>query len=66
VRARKACCSDDAFHRHRRIGERDVVAHRAVEQHVLLLDDADLAAQPGRIGHREIHPVHQDAPRSGT
>ena len=53
---------DDALHRHRRIGERDIVAHRAVEQHVLLQHDADLAAQPGRIGHREIHAVDQHAP----
>src|SRR5450755_2745693 len=28
---------------------RDVLAHRAVEQHVLLQDDADLAAQPGGV-----------------
>ena len=44
------------------IGERDVVAHRAVEQHVLLQHDADLAAQPGRIDHGEIDAVDQHAP----
>ena len=62
VRARQARRRDDAFHRHGRIGERDVLAHRAVEQHILLQDDADLAAQPGRVGHREVHSVHQHTP----
>jgi hypothetical protein len=28
------------------VGERDILAHRTVEQDVLLRDDADLAAQP--------------------
>src|ERR1051326_3564538 len=45
---------DHALERHARIGERDVLAHRAVEQHVLLQHDADLAAQPGRVGNRKI------------
>ena len=47
------------------IGERDVVAHRAVEQHVLLQHDADLAAQPGRIDHGEIDAVDQHAAALG-
>ena len=41
---------------------RDIVAHRDVEQHVLLQHDADLAAQPGRIGHGKVHAVDQHAP----
>ena len=44
------------------VGEGDILAHRAVEKHVLLQDDADLAAQPCRVGHGEIHAVDQDAP----
>ena len=44
VRARKRRSRDDALHWHRRVGKRDVLAHRAVEQHVLLQDDADLTA----------------------
>ena len=43
------------------VGEGDILAHRAVEKHVLLQDDADLAAQPRRIRHREIHAVDQHA-----
>src|SRR4029077_9728459 len=62
VRPRKACRRDDALHRHRWVGERDILADRAVEQHVLLQDDANLAAQPGRVDHGEIHAVDQDAP----
>ena len=36
----------------RRVGERDVVVDRAVEQEIFLQHDADLAAQPGRIDLR--------------
>ena len=45
----------------RRIGERDVVADRAVEQHVLLQHDADLPPQPGGIDHGEIDAVDEHA-----
>src|SRR5258708_7600342 len=38
---------NDTLHGHRRIGERDVFANGAVEEHVLLQDDADLASKPG-------------------
>jgi hypothetical protein len=62
VRSREPRRCDDTLHRHGRIGERDVLAHRAVEQHVLLQDHADLAAQPCRVGHGEIHAVDQDGP----
>ena len=41
--------------------KRDVLAHRAVEQDVLLQHDADLAAQPGRIDQGEIDAVDQHA-----
>ena len=58
---RKASRGDDALHRHGRVGECNILSHRAVEQHVLLQDDSDLAAQPGRVDHGEIHAVHQDA-----
>src|SRR5262249_16159544 len=62
MRSRESCRRDDALHRHGRVGARDILAHRAVEQHVLLQDDADLAAQPGRVDHGEIHAVDQDTP----
>ena len=35
---------------------------RAVEQHVLLQHDADLAPQPCLVGHGEVHAVDQHAP----
>jgi hypothetical protein len=43
-------------------GSASAITHRAVEQHILLQDDTDLAAQPSRIGYGEIHAVDQDAP----
>ena len=62
VRAGKLRRGDDALDRHRRIGERDIVADRAVEQHVLLQHDADLPPQPGGIDHGKIDAVDQNAP----
>ena len=53
---------DDALDRHRRIGERDIVAHRGIEQYVFLQHDADLAPQPGGIDHAEIDAIDKDAP----
>ena len=47
------------------IGERDVLAHRAVEQDVLLQHDADLPAQPGGVDRREIDAVDQHAAALG-
>src|SRR5262245_33462191 len=47
VRAGEPRRGDDALEPHGRVGERDVLAHRTVEQHVLLQHDADLAPQPG-------------------
>ena len=61
MRTRELRGSDDALDRHRRIGQRDVVAHRAVEQHVVLQYDADLPAQPPGIDHREIDAVDEHA-----
>src|SRR5215470_2332083 len=63
--ARERCCGDDAVHLHPRIGQRDVVAHRAIEQDVLLQDDADLSAEPGRVDHRQIDAFDQDASTLG-
>ena len=62
MRAGQPCRGDHALHRHRRIRKRDVVADRAIEQHVLLEDHADLPPQPRCIDHREIDAVDQDAP----
>ena len=53
--------SDHALHGNGWIDERDVVAHRSVEQHVLLQHHADLTAQPGDVDHREVDAVHQHA-----
>src|SRR6516165_1225167 len=61
MRAGKRRRGDDAFDRNARIGQRDVVPHRTVEQDVFLQHDADLAAQPGRIHHGEIGAIDQDA-----
>ena len=46
----------------RRVGERDIVAHRAVEQHVLLQHNARLPAQPGGVDHCEVDAVDEHAP----
>ena len=47
---------------HRRIGKCDIVVDRAVEQDVLLQDDADIAAQPRWIDLREIDAIERDLP----
>ena len=56
---------DDPFDRHRRIRQRNVVADRLIEQHVLLQHRADLAAQPRRIDHREVDAIDQHAAAFG-
>src|SRR5262249_22096684 len=61
VRARKCRRGDDTFDRNARVGQRDVVPHRTVEQDIFLQHYADLSAQPGRIYHGEIGAVDQDA-----
>ena len=50
------------LHRQPRIGQGNVVAHRPVEQEILLQHDADVPTQPGGIHVRQIHPIDQDAP----
>ena len=57
--AGERCCGDDPLDRHGGIGQRDIVAHRAVEQHVVLQHDADLPTQPGRIDLRKVDPVDE-------
>src|SRR5215472_8830482 len=52
---------DHPAHRNARIGQRNVLAHRAVEQNILLQDDPDLASQPGHVDHCEIDAVDQHA-----
>src|SRR5262245_59237546 len=61
VCSRQFCRRDYALHRHCGVGERDILAHRAIEQHVFLQDDADLAAEPCWVGQGEIHAVDQNA-----
>ena len=51
---------DDLRARHGRIGEGDVLVNGAVEQQVLLQNDADMAAQPGRIDLAQIRAVEKD------
>src|SRR6266852_7957654 len=62
VRAGERGGGDDTLHRHRRIGERNIVAHRGVEQHVFLQHDSDLPAQPGNIRYGEIDAIDRDPP----
>src|SRR2546430_13165007 len=45
VRARELGCGNNALHRPRGVTKRDVVANGAVEQNVLLQDDANLPSQ---------------------
>src|SRR5262249_45356056 len=51
---------DYPLDRHTPIGERDIVANRAIEQDVLLQHDTELPAQPSRVNHGEIDTVDQD------
>src|SRR5260370_33927589 len=53
---------NDPLHRYRRVGKRNVLGDRTVEQHVLLQHHSDLAPQPGEIDHGKINPVNQHAP----
>lgn len=52
---------DDPFDRHRRIRQRDVVADRLIEKHVLLQHRANLAARPRRIDHGKVDAIDQHA-----
>ncbi len=61
VRAGELGRGEDPLDRHAGIGKRDVFPHRAVEQHVLLQDEADLTAQPGGVDHGEIDAVDEHA-----
>src|SRR5579883_189050 len=61
MRAGELRRGDHTLDRHAGIGKRDVLPDRAVEQHVLLEDDADLTPQPGDIDHGEVDAVDQHA-----
>ena len=50
---------DHALDRHAGLGQRDIVADRAVEQNVFLQHDAQLAAQPRAVHHGEIDAVDE-------
>src|SRR5580693_7723933 len=65
VGAGKLRRGNDTLGRQGGIGQRDVFPDRAVEQHVFLKHDADLAAQPGRIDLREIDAIDQHAATFG-
>ena len=54
-----------ALYRHARIGQRDILADRAVEQHVLLQHHADLPPSQETSTMREIDAVDKDAPALG-
>src|SRR5262249_59772373 len=45
-----------------RVGERNIVAYRAVEQHVFLQHDAQLPTQPSGIDDGKVDAVDQHAP----
>ena len=53
---------DHLLHRQPRIGQRNVVAHGAIEEKVFLEYHPHLAAEPGRIHLREVHTVHENTP----
>ncbi len=53
------------FQRCPRAGQGDVLADTAVEEHVLLLHHADLAAQRTDLGHRQVGAIHQHPPALG-
>src|ERR1700756_4666146 len=61
MRAGELCRNNDAVHWNSRVGQCDIVAHRAIEQHVFLKYDPDLTPQPGQIDHGEIDALHHDA-----
>src|SRR5262245_34914735 len=65
VRAGKLGCGDDSLGHHRRIRQRNVVAHRAIEQNIFLQHDAYLPAQPRKVHHGEIGAVDENAPALG-
>src|SRR5262245_45258633 len=56
---------NDPFDRHRAVRQRNMVAHRAIEQDALLQHDADLTTQPGWINDAEINAVDQNPPALG-
>ena len=66
VRAREFGSVHHHHARHRRIAKRDVLMDRAVEQDVLLQDDADLSAQPAGIELGDVDPVDHDLAVSRT
>src|SRR5438874_4525872 len=49
VGSRERGRSNDTLHRHRRLSKRDILAHRAVEEHIFLQHDPNLTAQPRYI-----------------
>ncbi|OIQ74172.1 hypothetical protein GALL_441820 [mine drainage metagenome] len=57
---------NDPLDRHGRIRQCDVVTNRLVEKDVLLQHRANLAAQPRRINHREVHAIDQHAAAFGN
>src|SRR5215831_4061546 len=59
VGAGKRRRTDNPFQRHAGIDERNILAHRAVEQDILLQNHADLTPQPGRVDHCEIDAIKQ-------
>ena len=63
MRPGEASCGDHFLHFHAGVSQRNVLAHRAVEEDVLLQDDADLPPHPGRVGDVQVHAVHQHAAR---
>src|SRR5262249_36753880 len=55
-------CRNDLLHRHGRVRERNVVAYRAVEQHIFLQHDAQLPTQPGGVDGGKVDALHHHAP----
>src|SRR5262249_33557550 len=62
MRSREPRCRNNLLNRKGRVCKRDVVAYRAVEQHVLLQHNAQLPTQPGGVDHGKIDAIDQYAP----
>ncbi len=57
---------DHLIHAHGGIGNGDIFAHRPIEKHVFLENDAHLPTQPGGSASARSVPSISTRPRSGT
>ena len=53
--------ADDCVHGGRGVGERDIIAHRAVEEDVFLKHDRGLPPEPSGVSKRQVHAIDENA-----